>query len=458
MIALLNKLGEKVEKREITWKEALEFYKDKTGEELTRSALKARYYRLSKKLKEDPGFLYEEKQSSGEKQNSIQYDEEVEEYFADGTVMARKIVNLPPEKKADSSFVLRAMGFNPDEWDISYIRFSQWEQHTKTQNTKNLYAVRVQLTPKSKTISREDALRVGQNYFKGEIKPLSLPTTERLKSKTNLMIECPGIELHLGKLAHSLETGQNYDHKIAQERFKTIIGELVEYQKRYNANTLMLSIGNDFFNSDTPSNTTTAGTQMQNDVRWQKMFLIGIKLYTEALVRLSQEFNKIHVNLVPGNHDTQTSFFLYQTLREAFKMEKKIVFSPEYKLVQAFQFGKCAIFTAHGDFRKKDDYVIKSLADEFREVWGDTIYRELHLGHLHTEKVVDEQSGLIIRRVSSPSGTDAWHYENRFVGSRQAHQFFLWHKNEGLKNIHYVGFENRTKKENTKPTTRKRKR
>ena len=73
-------------------------------------------------------------------------------------------------------------------------------------------------------------------------------------------------------------------------------------------------------------------------------------------------------------------------------------------------------------------------------MWGRTQHRELHLGHLHTELVVDENSGLIVRRIGSPSGTDAWHYENRYVGSRKAHQLFLWHKEVGMVNSHYKVF------------------
>ena len=55
--------------------------------------------------------------------------------------------------------------------------------------------------------------------------------------------------------------------------------------------------------------------------------------------------------------------------------------------------------------------------------------------------MIDEHSGLIIRRVGSPSGTDLWHYENRYIGSRKAHQFFLWHKIKGMINTQYVVWE-----------------
>ena len=67
------------------------------------------------------------------------------------------------------------------------------------------------------------------------------------------------------------------------------------------------------------------------------------------------------------------------------------------------------------------------------------------LGHLHKEMVVDDDSGLITRRVGSPTGTDQYHYEERFIGATQKYQTFVWHKENGLQNIKYINFENKKK-------------
>ena len=170
-------------------------------------------------------------------------------------------------------------------------------------------------------------------------------------------------------------------------------------------------------------------------------FLLGLKMYTEAFYLLRENFDKIDVKLQPGNHDEATSFYLYVALAQAFQNDNIIKFSDEYKAVQVTEFGNSALFTAHGNFKGKNyKKLIQSIAFEFAEVWGRTQHRELHLGHLHTELVVDENSGLIVRRIGSPSGTDSWHYENRYVGSRKAHQLFLWHKEVGMINSHYIVF------------------
>jgi hypothetical protein len=89
---------------------------------------------------------------------------------------------------------------------------------------------------------------------------------------------------------------------------------------------------------------------------------------------------------------------------------------------------------------------MQSIPAEFYKEWGSSIFRELHLGHLHKEVVVDDESGMITRRIGSPTGTDQYHYEERFIGATQKHQIFVWDANKGLKSIEYINFENGKKK------------
>lgn len=138
-----------------------------------------------------------------------------------------------------------------------------------------------------------------------------------------------------------------------------------------------------------------------------------------------------------------SSFYLYLTLQQYFRNDNKIKFSNNYKDYQCYQFGKCAIFFGHGDGNLKR--ITQSIPAEFYKEWGSSIFRELHLGHLHKEVVVDDESGMITRRIGSPTGTDQWHYEERYIGNTQKHQIFIWDKENGLKSIEYINFDNEKK-------------
>src|SRR5690606_36994603 len=98
-------------------------------------------------------------------------------------------------------------------------------------------------------------------------------------------------DLHLGKMGWSEETGDgDYDIRIAESRFRTALEDLITKASGYSTGRILFIIGNDFFNSDRnyPFTSTTSGTPQEDDTRWQKSFRLGVRLITEAILRLSQ--------------------------------------------------------------------------------------------------------------------------------------------------------------------------
>lgn len=428
----IRTLGRQVKDKKITWDKATIEFNRITGKNISKEAFRSRY--------RDLGDIYVPVEAKEEP--SIEY----ETNFLDGTLEAQKIVEYNREIFGDKTKLLEYLGYNPKEWEFIYVSTSLWQQHTKEQTTKQLYAVKYKIKPIVKQdLSTEEYLEIAKQVFEEEIKPIPKREKEEIYGLDNdKLLELPGIELHLGKMAWSGDTGQDYDKDIAQFRFYTIVNEIIKQQEIEKCGTCLLCIGNDFFNSDTVNATTTKGTPQTNDLRWKKMFNLGLEMYLEMIEELRTRFNCITVRLQSGNHDKMSSFYLYTALSCYYKDDLSILFSNDYKDVQCYKFGKCGIWYSHGDSNLKR--LIKSIPAEFYEEWGSTIYRELHLGHLHKEVVVDDDSGMITRRVGSPTGTDQWHYEERFIGGTQKYQTFVWDRDKGLQNIKYINFESNSKK------------
>ena len=98
------------------------------------------------------------------------------------------------------------------------------------------------------------------------------------------------------------------------------------------------------------------------------------------------------------------------------------------------EFGKCLIGFTHGDTERKNR-IGKLMPIEAREAWGRTLYHEVHAAHFHSEQAIKEENGIIVRHISSPTGTDNWHYEKGFVGAIKKTQSFIWDKELGLTDI-----------------------
>ena len=427
MIERIMELGRQVKMGNMTWQQVADTINKEYAQTLSAEAVRKRFNREPYK-QEDIKPTYQD------------YSTE----YKDGTIEAQKIVAYNKEIFGDKKKLLTYLGYNPNEWEFVYVTTSVWNQHTKEQITKQLYAVKYKIRPLTNEANLDEAIQVAKEVFKEQIKPLQLQKHPKIETlDKNKLMEIPAIELHLGKMAWRGDTGQDYDKEIATKRFYNILEEITHIQEQENCDTAFITIGNDFFNSDTVNATTTKGTPQQNDLRWKKMFLLGLKLYTEFLETLRSRFNKIDVRLCSGNHDKMSSFYLYLALQQYFRSDDKINFSDNYKDYQCYQFGKCAIFFGHGDSNLKR--ITKSIPAEFYKEWGSSVFRELHLGHLHKEVTVDDESGMITRRIGSPTGTDQWHYEERFIGATQKHQVFIWDKEKGLKSIEYINFENKKK-------------
>lgn len=430
----LISLGEEVKKGNMTWKEVAQVLNQEFGENLSRDAVRKRFYIRDRHASEGENGMNTEISGAGE----------YETRYDNGMVEAQKVVEYSKEIFGDKRKMLEYLGYNPDEWEFVFLTTSMWNQHTKEQTTKQLYAVKFKIKPIMKTLSLEHALESAKEVFAREIKPYKFKKEKKKDLDEDMLIEIPAIELHLGKYAESLEVGEDYGTEIAKERFHTVLDSALSLQEIVGADRAVVMIGNDFFNSDTVGNTTTKGTQQYNDIRWKSLFITGLELYKEFFVTLREKFNHIDVRLCQGNHDMMSSFYLYMALSAFFAKDDIVKFEENYREYQCYRFGDNAIFFGHGDANLKR--IVASIPAEFYREWGESKYRELHLGHLHSEVAVDEKSGMITRRIGSPTAPDAWHYSERFVGAVPKHQMFVWHATQGLKAIEYVTFERNKEK------------
>lgn len=420
-------LGEEVKKGNMTWKEVADRLNKEFGENLSKDAVRKRFY-------------VRDRRNGGEELNTeISGAGEYETVYENGMVEAQKVVEYSKEVFGDKRKMLEYLGYNADEWEFVFLTTSMWNQHTKEQTTKQLYAVKFKIKPLIKTLTLDKALESAKEVFDKGIEPIKFKKEKKKKLNDELLIEIPAIELHLGKYAEELESGQNYGTEIAKSRFYEILRQILEMQEIVRADRCVVMIGNDFFNSDTVGNTTTKGTQQFNDIRWKSLFIVGLELYKDFFNTLRCKFNHVDVRLCQGNHDVMSSFYLYMALSAYYRLDAIVKFEENYREYQCYRFGDNAIFFGHGDGNIKR--IIQSIPAEFRKEWGEAKFSELHLGHYHKEWSVDDTNGMVVRRIGSPTGTDSWHYSERYVGSTQKHQLFVWHKSQGLKLIQYITFD-----------------
>jgi hypothetical protein len=257
-----------------------------------------------------------------------------------------------------------------------------------------------------------------------------VPKAVSTPKDTGILLEIATPDLHVGKLAHSIETGgRPYDVKIAIATFERALEALVARTAIYNVEEILLVAGNDLFNSDSPENETTAGTAVSCDGRFHKTFHHVRNMMVKAVERLRQ-IAKVHVLIVPGNHDKLTAYHLGDSLECYFHADPQVRVTNTPAVRKYVEWGKCLIGFCHGDEGRRTEYA-QLMAVENPQAWGRTEYREIHTGHYHKQQL-EEFHGVRVRILSALCPADDWHAAQGYIGAVRQAEAFVWSKAEGL--------------------------
>jgi len=359
-------------------------------------------------------------------------------FNADKSQTIKQDVYLTPDEAADPAKIMQKLGFDPLLWEVKTCKVvtGSWDVTLKNddgegvQHTNRKYSITLTVAPLKGELAFPQVL----SAFK-ELEPAKVIEYdyEPIVTGKGLLLELPIMDFHLGKLAWTGETGDDdYDLKIAEKLWRKTVDDLIDKAVSFGEiEKILFPVGQDFFHFDTPSVTTTAGTQLDSDTRWQKMFRKGVELLVWAVEEL-RKIAPVEVLWIPGNHDTMLSYAatvgLAQRYAETNSVKIDLSATPrKYRL-----FGINLIGYSHGE---KEGKRLEGLMQiEAPKLWGKSIYREFHMGHLHTESTVTK-NGIVFRRISAITAPDAWHIEGGFVGSTRRAQAFLWDKENGLQAI-----------------------
>jgi len=250
------------------------------------------------------------------------------------------------------------------------------------------------------------------------------------RKEGGVLAEISIMDHHFGKLAWAPEVGASYDLKIAEQRYLKASELLVESSQK--ANRILVVVGNDFFHVDRGSNQTTSGTQLEADGRWQKSFVCGCSCVRETINR-AREIAPVDVLIVPGNHDFERSFTLGVVLGAVYENDERVEVhnSPNHK--KRFRWGTTLLGFVHGHKmpKRRYDNLPTEMAMLWQDDWQKTTWREWHLGHVHSEhedvwrhRASESLGTVIVRRLPSLCGQDAWHYEHGYASLAAAECHF----------------------------------
>ncbi len=249
----------------------------------------------------------------------------------------------------------------------------------------------------------------------------------RLVGDEEYLLVVDPADVHIGKLAQSFETGEDYNNQIAVQRVKEGVEGILEKSKGFKIDKILFIGGNDILHIDTPKRTTTSGTPQDTDGMWYTNFLIAKQLYIEVLDRLLQVAD-VHFTFNPSNHDWSHGFFLADVIKTYYKDCKNITFNCDINHRKYFTYYDNLIGTSHGDGAKTQDLPLL-MAQESKD-WSTTKHRYVYTHHVH-HKVAKDFIGVTVESLRSPSSADGWHSRNGYQHAPKAIEGFIHSKKHG---------------------------
>ena len=271
----------------------------------------------------------------------------------------------------------------------------------------------------------------------------------------HLLVISPA-DIHMGKLAEVMETGDAYDIEIAERRTKDGILGLLEMAKAFGIEAITVNTGNDSLHTDNNRSTTTAGTPQSTTGSIFSMFE-AMESTWRWIIDTCAGYAPVHVVFDPSNHPWVSDWMLNRAIMAWFHNDARITFDVKMNEIRHRKYqvyGSSLIGYSHGDGAKEKD-LPAMMQYECRKWWGLTqrgywIIKHKHhkdaktIGMSSYQQEKDHPGVTVIKTgdmqldknvsveiVRSPSGTDGWHDRNGYVGAIKAVEAFLFHSERG---------------------------
>lgn len=253
---------------------------------------------------------------------------------------------------------------------------------------------------------------------------------KKFESPSMLEISLP--DFHYGQLSVKEEVGNNYNTKIAEELWLNAVNYFANLAKQYKVQKILFPLGNDFFNVDNLFNTTTYGTPQDESTTWQNTFSSGWRLVTRGIDILLNVAD-VDLIIIPGNHDTQRTYYMGEVLKAWYQNCKKISIDNKPVSRKYYQFGKNLIGMCHGRDEKIQDLPM-ILTLEAKDLFSRTTFWEMQIGHFHHDKrwvmdVVDNHS-VKVRIMPSIVPLSSYSKKHAYMSVREGIGL-LWDKKGG---------------------------
>lgn len=221
---------------------------------------------------------------------------------------------------------------------------------------------------------------------------------------------------HVGMMSWHLETGTDFDLKIADAQMGCAVDLLLSRSPL--AGTFVLANLGDFFHAqDDTSLTPRGGNKLDVDGRFSKVVDIGFGMLRRFISKALLKYPRVRVINLPGNHDPIPARMLNKWIQAVYENEPRVEVLNNDTPYIFESFGENLHMFHHGDGCKPEGLAgVMSTHDKGR-AWGQAEFRYAYTGHIH-HLVRKEFPGMIWESSRTLAPGDYWHFHKGYRSGR----------------------------------------
>lgn len=221
---------------------------------------------------------------------------------------------------------------------------------------------------------------------------------------------------HIGMLSWHLETGTDFDLRIATRQLETAVDMLLD--RAPHAGRLVIANLGDFFHAEDDSQRTPrGGNKLDVDGRWGKILDLGFAALERCIERGLQKYPAVEVVNLPGNHDPRLSRVLARWLATRFRNEPRVLVRGNDDPFMFVAWGQNLHLYHHGDGAKPEQ--LKDIMAAYQDgvLWGSHKHRMIYTGHIHHLQR-KEFTGAVWESSRTLAPGDYWHHHSGYRAGR----------------------------------------
>jgi predicted phosphodiesterase len=335
---------------------------------------------------------------------------ETNEILSNGSHKSDKLLKMTAEQSKNIDFILEAHGFDKESWELVNAKNNIWNVHSKQDGVQTLYSSKITVKPR---VSGFDIDRLVELICEKR-EPIIIE--KKITDNYSKLLEIPLYDMHFG--ISTLDYYQKH------------LNEILHKIQSRSWEKVLFVIGQDLLHNNDFKGHTANGTPIEK-VDMEKAFDEALYFYETIISKAIKQAKDVECIYVKGNHDESSAYGVFRVLKKAFP---QVTFDSSLKQRKAFTWEKVFIGLSHGD--KGANRILENFVSEYGKLIANAEIKEVHLGHLHTEKSKD-QFGITQRTLATANKTDDWHEDNGFVGANKRFQLFEYSPSS-LDAIYYI--------------------